>query len=126
MALTIKELYIDNVQMPTPALEGVTLTRNKIWSENTGRLEQSGTMAGTITAMKWKVEIKWPPLSMAQVAVIDAAVSSQTPFHTLKFVDMAGTVREISVYFGDISYKQYSYSEGYQLIQDVSVSAIEQ
>ena len=126
MALTLKELYIDGVKMPTPALEGVTITPNKIWSENTGRLEQSAAMAGTITAIKRKLEIKWPPLTMAEAAVIDQAVSSLTPFHTLRFTDQAGAAQTMTVYFGDPTYTQYSYSEGYQLIQDVKVSAIEQ
>lgn len=125
MTLTVKELYIDGVQMPTPALEGLTMTRNKMWSANTGRLENSGEMAGTIVCTKWKLEIKWPPLPMDQVAVIETAISSMEPFHTLKFSDMTGVTRELQVYFGDPTYVPYSYSEGIQYVKDVAVSAIE-
>lgn len=125
MTLTVKELYIDGVQMPTPALEGLTISRNKMWSANTGRLENTGEMAGTIICTKWKVEIKWPKLTMAEAAVIENAVSSTVAFHTLKFTDMTGATQELQVYFGDPSYTLYSYSEGIQYVNNVAVSAIE-
>lgn len=126
MKLTVKELYIDGVLMPTPALGGLTLTTNKLWSANTGRLEATGKMTGTITAIKHKVEIKWPPLSMEDAATIEAAVSSKTAFHSLKYTDQGGTARTLTVYFGDISYTIHSYSEGLQRVENISVSAIEQ
>lgn len=124
--LTVTELTVDGTQLPTPALQGVTITENKLWSANTGRLEQTGTMAGTIVAVKRKVEIKWPPLSMDQAAVIKGIVTSTTAFHTLSMTDHTGTAITMTVYFGDISYKINSYSAGFQRIEDVSVSAIEQ
>ena len=120
------ELYVDGVQLPTPALQGVTITDNKIWSANTGRLEQTGTMAGTIVTIKRKAEIKWPPLSMAQMARIRSAVSNLTPFHSLRMTDAEGQEITMTVYFGDISGQINSYSAGFQRIEDVSVSAIEQ
>lgn len=123
--ITVKSLFVDGVQLPTPALEGITITTNKIWSSNTGRLENSGEMAGTIVARKRKLEIRWPPLTMEQCQIIEQAVSSTTPFHTLKFTDMIGTAQEMTVYFGDPSYTIYSYSRGIQRLTDVSVSAIE-
>lgn len=124
--LTVTELSVDGTQLPTPALQGVTITENKLWSANTGRLEQTGAMAGTIVAVKRKVEIKWPPLSMAQTAIIKGKVSSTTAFHTLSMTDHTGTAITMTVYFGDISYKINSYAAGYQRIEDVSVSAVEQ
>ena len=125
MQLTVKELYVDGVQLPTPALDGVTITTNKIWSANTGRLENSGEMAGTIVAIKRKLEIKWPDLSMEQVAVIEGAVSSMTPFHVLKYTDMTGQVTEITAYFGDPAYTIHAYSNGVQRVTGTMVSAIE-
>lgn len=125
MTITVKELYIDGVQMPTPKIGGLTITPNKMWSANTGRLESSGEMVGTIVAIKRKVSIKWPELSMEKVDVIESAVSSTTAFHTLKFTDMTGTTQELQVYFGDPTYTIYSYSEGVQRIMDTSVDAIE-
>ena len=125
MTLTVKEIFVDGVQLPTPALDGLTITTNKIWSANTGRLENTGEMAGTIVAMKRKIEIKWPILTMEKVKIIEDAVSSMTPFHTLKYTDMTGQIVEITAYFGDPSYVLYSYSQGVQFVRDVAVSAIE-
>lgn len=125
MTLTVKELYVDGVQLPTPALDGLTITTNKIWSANTGRLENTGEMAGTIVAIKRKLEIKWPELTMEQAKIIEDAVSSTTPFHELQYTDMTGATETISVYFGDPTYVIHSYSPGIQRIRETAVSAIE-
>lgn len=125
MTLTLKELIVDGVTLPTPALEGLTISTNKIWSANTGRLENSGEMAGTIVAIKRKLEIKWPELSMEKIRIIEDAVSNTEPFHELKYTDMTGRTRTITVYFGDISYTIYSYSSGVQRVKGASISAIE-
>lgn len=126
MKLTVKELYVDGRKLPTPKVgDGLVITENKLWSANTGRLENTGEMAGTITAIKLKVDIKWPDLTMEEAAQIQTAVSSMTPFHALRFTDMSGAVRNIAVYFGDVSFGINAYSEGVQRITGVSVSAIE-
>ena len=126
MVLSVKELFVNDTKLPTPMLGGLVMTTNKIWSSNTGRLESTGEMAGTIVAIKRKVEIKWPPLSMEEVAIIEATVSDlSTPFKTLKYTDMTGKQNSISVYFGDPTYTIYSYSPGNQRIEGVAVSAIE-
>ena len=125
MQLTLKELIVDGVQLPTPALGGMTITTNKMWSANTGRLESSGEMVGTIIATKRKIEIKWPPLSMEKAKIIEGVVSSMVPFHTLQYTDMTGITGEIQVYFGDPTYNLYAYSPGIQFANDVTVSAIE-
>ena len=125
MTLTLKELIVDGVTLPTPALEGLTISTNKIWSANTGRLENSGEMAGTIVAIKRKLEIKWPELPMEKIRIIEDAVSTKEPFHELKYTDMAGRTRTITVYFGDISYTIYSHSPGVQRVKGAAISAIE-
>lgn len=125
MVLSVKELYIDGIRMPTPKLGGLTITPNKMWSANTGRLESSGEMVGTIVAIKHKVSIKWPDLTMEQIGTIEAAVSSLAAFHTLKYTDMTGQVVTMQVYFGDPTYTIYSYSEDIQWIKDAAVDAIE-
>ena len=119
------KLIIGGVEMPTPVLRGVTITRNKIWSKDAGRTA-SGKMVGTIVAVKTKISIKWPPLTQAQVALIEQAVSSGTPFVSMTYPDMAGRTRTSTVYFGDVTYTQYSWSDGVCYVQDVSVDAIEQ
>ena len=125
-SITVSQLYVDGVQLPTPAVEGITYTVNKIWSSNTGRLEQTGNLAGTIVTIKKKLEIKWPPLTYDQVGVIESAVSTMTPFHTLTYTDLTGTTTTMTVYFGDPTYTQYSWADGHQWFKNVAVSAIEQ
>ena len=123
---SVRELYINGSKMPTPALNGVTLTTNKIWSNNTGRTT-AGTMVGTIVCVKHKMAIKWPPLTEAQAAVIEAAVSdTENPFVPVQYTDMAGKTVTYTMYFGDVTYTQYSWSEGLRYIKDVTVDGIEQ
>lgn len=124
--ITITELTVDGTVLPTPKQEGLVFSTNKIWSSNTGRLEQTGNMAGTIVCLKRKVEISWPPLTWSQVAVIESAVSNLTNWHTLQYTDMTGTTQTMTVYFGDPRYTQYSWADGKQYVLDVQVSAIEQ
>lgn len=123
--MTVSDLYIDGVKMPTPALEGLSITREKIWSANTGRTG-SGKMVGSIVARKTKVAIKWPPMTVEQAAVIENAVSSETGFVALKYTDMTGSTKTLTGYFGTPSYTIYSYADGCQWVKDVSVDFVEQ
>lgn len=123
--ITVSELYIGGKQMPTPATEGVTITKEKIWSEDTGRTADGG-MTGTIIAIKTKLSIRWPPLTTAQVATIESAVSdSGHPFISVKFTDATGVTVTKTMYFGTPTYTYYSWVNGMQYIKDVSVDAIE-
>lgn len=124
--MTVSELYIDGVQMPTPALEGITITSEKIWSSNAGR-SASGKMLGTCVVIKAKISITWPPLTPEQAAVIETAVSNRDkPYVPLKYTDMTGETVTKTVYFGTPSYTWYSWSGGLQYMKSVSVDAIEQ
>lgn len=124
-SVTISDLTIGGVAMPTPALEGLTITREKIWSADTGRTS-SGKMVGTIVAIKTKVSITWPPLTMEEVATIEEAVSSSSSFVSMSYTDMTGSTVTKTVYFGTPSYTVYSYAEGVQWVKDVTVDGIEQ
>lgn len=124
--MTVSSLFINGVEMPTPAHKGVTLSSNKIWSANTGRTT-AGKMVGTIVAIKHKLEIKWPPLTMEQVALIESQVSDPANgFIPVKYTDMTGKTVEYTMYTGDVSYTQYSWQEGIRYVTDVHLSCIEQ
>lgn len=126
ICLNLRELVVNGKVMPTPAHQGVTISTNKIWSSNTGRTT-TGKMVGTIVTTKAKLEIKWPPLTEDQVAEIEAAVSDKnTPFVPVEYTDMTGETVTKTMYFGDVTYTQYSWCRGIRYITDVSVSAIEQ
>lgn len=124
--ITVSDLYINGVKMPDPALEGVTISREKIWSENTGRTA-SGKMAGAIIGIKSKISIKWPVLTPAQAATIEGAVSDpDNPFVPVKYTDATGTTVTKTMYFGTPSYTVYSWANGMQYIKNASVDGIEQ
>ena len=122
--ITVSDLYINGARMPDPALEGVTISREKIWSSNTGRTT-SGRMVGTVVAVKTTLKIKWPPLTPDQAAVIENAVSGGS-FVPVRFTDATGATVTKTMYFGTPSYTVYSWADGVQLIKDVAVDGIEQ
>lgn len=123
--INISSLYINGVEMPAPAHNGVTISSNKVWSSNTGRTTD-GTMVGTLVCVKAKLEIKWPPLTMDQVATIENVVSNAgNAFVPVKYTDMKGTTVEKTMYTGDISYSQYSWANGIQYVTDAGISCIE-
>lgn len=125
MTTTVTELTINGVPMPDPAIEGVTVSTEKVWSANTGRTA-SGRMVGSIIATKTTVKLKWPVLTRAQAAVIESAVSdSAHPFVPIAYTDMTGQRVEKTVYFGTPTYTLYSWADGLQLVKDVSVEGIE-
>ena len=122
--ITVSDLYINGARMPDPALEGVTISREKIWSSNTGRTT-SGRMVGTVVAVKTTLKIRWPPLTPAQAAVIENAVSGGS-FVPVRFTDATGATVTKTMYFGTPSYTVYSWADGVQYIKDVTVDGIEQ
>lgn len=124
--IAVRELKINGVTMPTPALEGLTISTEKIWSSDTGRTS-AGKMVGTIVAVKTTISITWPVLTMDQVAVIEAAVSDQdAPFVPIQYTDMTGQTVTKTVYFGTPTYTVYSWADGLQYVESVKVEGIEQ
>lgn len=120
----ITDLSINNVTMPDPAAEGVTIATEKVWSANTGRTA-SGRMVGSVIARKTTIKLKWPVLTRTQAAVIEQAVSTGD-FVPISYLDMAGNRVTKTVYFSTPSYTLYSWANGLELVKDVSVEGIEQ
>ena len=121
---TVTELKINNVSMPDPALEGVTVATEKVWSANTGRTA-SGQMVGSVIARKTTIKIKWPVLTRQQAAAIEAAVNA-ADFVPISYLDMGGNRVTKTVYFSTPTYTLYSWANGLELVKDVSVEGIEQ
>lgn len=122
---TCVELYIDGVQVKTPKLEGLDISENKMWSANTGRLETTGEMAGTITAIKSKMEISWPDMTVMDYLKIMEQVSTDTPFHELKWLDSFDEYHTLTVYFGDPTCTACYNSRKRPIVKGLKVSAIE-
>lgn len=125
MIITMKKLIVDGVSLPTPQLDGVTHSFNKMWSANTGRLESSGEMVGTIVAVKEKFEIMWPDLSPEQARIIENAVAGAKAFHTMKYADYLDAEHELTVYFGDFTYDLRYNAVGRKTVRNAQISAIE-
>lgn len=124
--LTVTGLTIGGMAMPDPALEGVTISTEKVWSANTGRTA-SGKMVGSIVARKTTIKIKWPVLTPEQVQRIEQAVSDpDNPFVPVQYTDMCGNRVTKTVYFGTPTYTVYSWANGLKLVKDTSVEGIEQ
>lgn len=117
-------LKIDGVLMPEPKQNGITFTKEKIWSKNTGRTTD-GTMVGDIIAIKTKMKISWNVLSGEQVALLDEAVSPA--FISVYFKDpRINTYTEKMFYAGTPSYPVYSYADGLPEYVGTTVDLIEQ
>lgn len=114
--------------MPNPVENGIKLSKNKIWSDNTGR-DTNGRMTGTIKAIITKLEIQWENLTQAEADLIDSVVSdASTPFTTVSYVDVNGKDKTIEAYFGDPTYsiRNYDVNKKQQTYDSVSVSTIQQ
>ncbi len=117
-------LKIDGIQMPEPKLNGITFSKEKVWSKNTGRTTDA-TMIGDIIAIKTKAQITWGILSGEQVAKIDEAV--ERAFVSVYFKDpRVNDYVTKTFYAGTPTYPVYSYAKGLPEYVGVAVDLIQQ
>lgn len=122
--MSVSKLYIHGTEMPAPALQGVTITKEPIWSAATGRTT-SGKMVGEIIGYKHTLKIKWGVLTQAQAATVLGAIG-RDDFFTVAFVDAGGTQRSLTMYASAVSFTQYCWADGHKLVLDGTVDLIEQ
>lgn len=116
-------IVIGKIVMPAPALSGLTIKKEKVWSNNTGRAA-NGEMAGDIIAVKYTLEITWPMLSRADVAKIDAAITPA--FFNVTFTDPGSNSRVTKKFYSNTpSYPVYSYVDGVKTYKGVGATLIE-
>lgn len=113
-------LKIGTTDLPTP--KSVTYSQNKIWSQNTGRLD-NGYFVGDLIAIKKKYEVVFPPLTTSQLATVRAAVNAD--FATVQITNAEGGTDTVSAYFGDVTVEAYSWHNDLQYAMNASVSIIE-
>ena len=102
----------------------ISVSREKIWSKNTGRTTD-GTMTGDIVAIKKKYVIEMPPMSGAEVALLDGLLSE--PFFTAKLKNpQTNTIVEDTFYSNSQTYPFYSYAKGLPEYVGVQFNLIEQ
>ena len=116
-------ITIGGVAMPEPKLNGLKISRNKIWSKNAGR-GADGTMTGDIIGLKWKLEIEFLPLTDAQMAIVVAAV--EPAFFNVTFRSpKTGKNITVNMYAGDLTCPVYTYVGGKPRYVGVTVNLIE-
>lgn len=115
-------LKINNTVLPTPA--NVVYSENKIWSQNTGRLD-NGFFVGDLIAIKRKYEITFPPLTESQLATVRTAFNDE--FAQVTITDMGSGTDAVlsSCYFGDLNVEAYSWHNGIKYAKNATISIIE-
>lgn len=114
-------LIIDGVTMPP--VKKLTITSEKIWSKNTGRVA-NGELKGDLVAIKMKTVIEFAPLNDEETALLDSAISK--PFFNAKFKNpRTGKIETFSMYSGTPTYPVYSYADGLPRYVGVGVDLIE-
>lgn len=83
-------VYVDGTKLPVPPRDGVSMSREPIWSSNAGRTADC-TFVGDVKAWKWNISISWGKLSLAEVRVIRNAFTTKSkPYFNITFTDDAG------------------------------------
>lgn len=113
-------LKIGNTVLPTP--KSVVYSDNKLWSQNTGRLD-SGYFVGELVAIKKKYEVTFPPLTTTELDTVKSAINDQ--FATVQITNAQGGTDTVDAYFGDITVEAYSWHNGIQYAINATVSIIE-
>ena len=119
-----KYLYFGGVKMPAPMR--VTMSNEKIWSQNAGR-SSSGRFTGDIIAIKKTIHIEWADLTPAQMQLINSYISSTSrALFNVKFPDECFNEVTKKVYASSPSYEQWGWDTRRQLCKVCSVDLIEQ
>lgn len=115
-------ISINGTILPPLEENGLSVTKEKIWSSKTGR-GGNAEMLGDIIAYKYNLKCQWMPLTREEAALIDALVS--LPFFSVTFTDPATNARKtIRAYAGTPTYPVYSYKDG-KPYRGVTVDIIE-
>lgn len=119
-------LKINGVAMPTPSVGGITFTQEPIWSDDAGR-DSTGKAVGTIKCYKWKMQVKWPPLTFADAAKVFANCSKGSrDFKSVAFFNpLTQATETITAYCGTASMELYT-TTGPKPVRGVAVDIIEQ
>ena len=119
-----KTLIINEWTPPAPKEGGFVISKEPIWSQNTGRVA-SGLMVGDIIAIKTTLEISWSKLTQEQLSGLETAVRDD-PFFDVIYCDETGTSVTKKFYAAPGSYTRKKYTQDDIRYSDVSIRLIEQ
>lgn len=115
-------LKVGNTVLPPP--DDISISKNKIWSSNTGRTA-AGYTVGDIVARKYKIKASWDTLTAAQAREI-LNILDRYAFFNVTFIDpYTDTPKTIEIYGGDMEIDVKRYYRNETLYSGLSVSLIE-
>lgn len=118
-------IYVDGTKLPVPPKDGVSMSREPIWSSNAGRTADC-TFVGDVKAWKWNISISWGKLSLAEVAVIRGAFTTLgKPYFNISITDDTGTRRTIRCYSTSPKSTVRVYEDDDGSVSGVSVDVVE-
>lgn len=118
------KLTINGYSPPPVIRGGYSVTKNTIWSSNTGR-SANGTMLGDIIARKYTVRAQWNKLTQTQLTSLANSIGSSA-FFPVTFVDEKGAQITKTFYSADPTYTTKKYVNGVAIYENVSIELIEQ
>lgn len=114
-------IKIGGVEMPP--IQKLKITREPIWSKNTGR-GANGTMLGDIVAVKYKIDATFSPLSDSQASVLADATSPA--FFDVTFHDPKDNKEKTKrMYASALPFDVYSYVDFLPRYVGTSISLVE-
>lgn len=120
-------LTVNNTTLPTP--QDVDYSYNKLWSQNSGRLD-NGYFVGDLIGIKRKYVITFPPLKPTELSTVRTAFAAQFGEVTITDIgdddnDPSTTTVTLNAYFGDVTVQAYSWHSGIKYAINCKVSIIE-
>lgn len=118
---------IDGTAVATPAVGGLVITDEPIWSSNTGR-GSTGKMAGDIVAWKTTIEVTWPPLTFSQAHTLRDAIKNAGEFFDIYYTNFTTTNELVkkTVYASNIPRQLYSLTNKNRKYVGIVVTFVEQ
>lgn len=118
------KLTINGYTPPAVTKSGYSVTKNKIWSSNTGR-GATGKMLGDIIATKYTIRAQWNKLTQSQLTSLENAIGTNA-FFSVTFVNEKGVQTTKTFYSADPTYTTKKYINGVAVFENVSIELIEQ
>ena len=114
-------LKVDGIDIPDPS--SITISRNKVWSQNTGRTK-SGKYVGDLAAIKWRIDATWNNISENKAQEIMSAF--EPAYVNVRFRNPKTKANTTTKFYGgDETLNVYNYDIDEAVYESVSLSIVE-
>lgn len=97
------DVFIGDVKLPTCSEGGITVTRNKLYADNSGRSSTTGDFIGDIVARKFDVNLSWDMLRETDFNKVCEFADSDTVEHQVKMRFDGKNEETRTCYIGDMA-----------------------